>query len=113
MAKQIIILGVSDSPDKYIEVRYVFWFSVATAANRVLRPNVVSAWAGASAVEVAQIQSGEIVERTGGHTFPQGTAAAAIKATLLQKWQNEQARFLEPGQFSGVFFDPVSGGWSA
>ncbi len=111
MAKQIIILGVSNSQTD-TSVNFIMWFPVTTVADRVPRPNTASAWSGASAAEIADLQSGAVVERQMSERFPSGTTAAQIKALLEKRHAVELAAFQPPGKFQGIFFDSVAG-WSA
>ncbi len=111
MAKQIIILGVSNSQTDTI-VNFLMWFPVATVADRVPRPNMLSAWSGASPAEVADLQSGAVVERQMSESFPSGTTAAQMKALLQGRYNAEVTAFQPPGKFQGTFFDSVTG-WSA
>ncbi len=110
MAKQIIILGVSNSQTDTV-VSFIMWFPVAGVADRVPRPNSLSAWSGASAAEIADLQSGAIVERQFSEKFPSGTPVATIKSMLQQRYTAELAAFQPPGKFQGVSFDSVAG-WS-
>lgn len=111
MAKQIIILGMNNTQTDIV-ANFIMWFPVVNAGDRVPRPNALSAWSGASATEIADIQSGAVVERQASENFPSGTTAAQMKALLQGRYNAELAAFQPPGKFQGIFFDSVTG-WSA
>ncbi len=111
MAKQIIVLGVSNSQTDTM-VNFIMWFPVTNAADRVTRANMLSAWSGASPAEIADLQSGAVVERQFSERFPSGTGVVTIKTMLQQRYTAELAAFQPPGRFQGVFFDSATG-WSA
>jgi hypothetical protein len=110
MAKQIIVLGVSQN-DTSQNISCVFWYAI----NSGLRTQTAgSLWIGASAAENQAIQSGAVLEESQSFSFPVGTLAATIKDVLNKAWtqRNSALGGIGPNTFNGIFFDSVTG-WSA
>ncbi len=108
-AKQVIVLSTTQSEGSpELVVQYALWL---TTAQPIPGPGA-SAWAGASAKEVAAIAAGFVVERVDTKSFAKGDAKAAVQAELQNEYSQQQAALaaaVQPGQFYGGYFD---GGWS-
>lgn len=114
MAKQIIILDTDPSDGGNNTIRAVFWFAVAVN-RRVPRPDItVSAWASASAPEMAALQDGSVLEEVVIRSFPTSTSNASIKAIMVAAYTDRLAYLNALPfklQFNGVFYDGAT--WSA
>lgn len=109
MAKEIIILGAS-ADSIMLNVNALFWFSITSGAQPQANG---SAWGGASALENQAIQNGAVLEEQKTFSFPTGLVPTAIKAFLVQYWNNRNAELggQGPALFGGVNFDSTAG-WS-
>lgn len=114
MAKQIVILETNPADGGFNTIRAVFWFAVPVN-RRVPVPNAQSLWTGASAGEVADLQSGAVLEERHDIRVPSSFTVAEQK-NALNKAYTDRLTFLgaQPFklQFAGVFFDSATG-WSA
>jgi hypothetical protein len=110
MAKQIVVLGVSQSATS-LSINAVFWFPITSGA---LPRTAGSAWVGASPAENAAIQAGTVLEEGYGDSFPVGTTTVAIKDILNKAWTQRQNALngVGPNTYNGIFFDGATG-WSA
>jgi hypothetical protein len=115
MAKQIIILDTQPLPGNITQVNAVFWFPVVLA-RRVLLPGGTSAYKDASPGEIAEIQSGSIVEKQFQIQAPRGVSEATVKAQLVTAFTAEKASFdarPNPNLHYGKTFDGQTTAWSA
>jgi hypothetical protein len=110
MAKQIIVLGMSQSGTQEV-IQAAFWYAITQGA---LTRTSGSVWTGATTAENTAIQSGAVLEEVQSFPFPVGTATITIKDVLNKAWaqRNTALGGIGPAQFNGVFFDS-STGWSA
>lgn len=110
MAKQIIVLQ-QNSNGTDVNIQAVMWYPITSGAQQ----QNGSQWSGASAAEIAAIQSGAVLEEVRNFAFPVGTPAAAIKAVLQQAWTDRNAHIagIGPNVYYGIYYDPTATGWSA
>ena len=112
MAKEIIILDVNRGPGGDLDLRSIFWFPVVTG-REVPRPAAASAYTGATAAEIALIQSGAVIEEVLEFQVPQGTTPAQVKAELESRYATRAANLAalpNPNQYYGIYWDGTN--WS-
>lgn len=106
-AKQVIVLDTQADANGNQNVRYLFWLAVG--ANKGLpNPAAVSQYRGATPAEIASLQTGAVVERSGSVQYPNGTATATIQADLQLRWAAANTAFqAQPNlnQFFGANWD--------
>lgn len=114
--KRIIILD--RLPGARLSFRFVMWAAVPVARQSFYAdPSAKSAWPGASAQELLDIQSGAVVERVAVFSDPSPDPAFGlpeIRAALQQQWTAFQAEVTSSNQWQrfGSFWDD-SGNWTA
>jgi hypothetical protein len=112
MAKQVIVLTVSQQDAFTLVVNYLLWL---TTTSPVPKPNFNSVWTGPSSAETAALQAGTTVEFQKTRNFPPTATKSQIEALLQADFTAAQTALtaaIPSGQFYGVFFDSVTG-WSA
>lgn len=120
MARQIIVLEVNQGTAGYKAIKVVFWFAIA-AAKQYPKPtfqsSVDAVLAGGGAVsqgELAQLQSGALLEEVQVLNFASTYTALEIKAELQRLYTDRAAAVAvlpNPISFYGVSFDGLV--WSA
>jgi hypothetical protein len=86
---RIIVLDQpAGNPNTYT---VVFWADVPTARQPFYTDtNAKSAWSGATATDIQNLQNGSVVELVQAHQMPPGTTLAQIETYLAAQWQNYQ-----------------------
>lgn len=113
MAKQIIILETSSPEGGCIGLNYLFWIPVA-AGSESPRANAVSAFAGATTTENADLQAGRVIEEFHSDSFPSTFTSTQIKGSLVAQYTARKAYLASlpaRGAFYGLNFDGTA--WSA
>jgi hypothetical protein len=109
MAKQIIILTQSrDNGSSDRRIRFVFWIPVTQVNRRVPLPGASSAYTGATEPEIAEIQSGAVIELLLESNVPSGATANQVRTELEARYAAEAARIgalPNPMQFFGTTWD--------
>lgn len=110
MAKQIIVLGVSQN-SLWTNVNAVLWYPITSGMKVTVSG---SAWAGVSVPENTAIQNGTVLEEQSSFQFPTSLPVVNIKAFLVQYYANRLAQIggVGPGLYQNVFDDSITG-WSA
>jgi len=110
MAKQIIVLGVSQSSTQF-QVNALFWYPITSG---IQTRTSGSQWSGASSAENLAIQNGTVLEEGQSFAFPVGTLTATIKDVLNKAWtqRNSALGGIGPNLYNGVFYDSATL-WSA
>lgn len=92
MARKIIILENRKAMKP--QIRACFWLDVPAEdqANFALHQEGVSQFAGATQAELDAINSGLVAERVEVHSFENGTTVAQIKAALVSRYNDLQAK---------------------
>jgi hypothetical protein len=113
MAKQIIILDVSTGPGGDLNVHWLFWLTVALAAQ-VPISGATSLWRSAAAGDITNLQTGAVIEESHAAQWPAATTKATIQAAILALGTARQTQITNaqnPNLFYGGFWDSVTG-WS-
>lgn len=112
MAKQIIVIEVVPDDGRNV-IRYVAWFGPYPVNRRVPRPDVsASFYSGATAAEIDQIKSGEIVEEVRDIRLPASYTATEVRIAVLKDYQDRAAWLAAQPfrlQYFGTYFDSVTG----
>jgi hypothetical protein len=112
MAKEVIVLTVSQTDSLTLAVNYLLWL---TTTSPIPKPNFNSVWTGPSAAETAALQAGTTIELQRTRNFPPTATKAQIEALLQADYTAAQAAqnaATPSGAYYGIYYDSVSG-WSA
>lgn len=119
MARQIVILESDRGTGRGdTGIRFLFWFPIP-APRSVPMPGFTGAFTargvvlGPTAQELADLQSGALLEEASNITVPTGTTQAQIKNALESKYAaraGEIAALPNPNQFYGTSWDGTA--WS-
>jgi hypothetical protein len=107
MAREITILDVTPNDVNDNVARIAFWFYIPVA-NQVPAPGASSQWRGASASDIAAIQSGAVIEEVRTIVFLQNMTLAEIKAYMVTAYNARAAQItakVNPNQYYGDFYD--------
>lgn len=120
MARQIIVLDISQANGGQKAVRVAFWFPIAQAKaypkptfQSAVDPTLAQA-GQPSAQEISDLRAGLVLEEVGVYIFASSYTTAQIKADLQQLYTDRLAAVTaqpNPISFYGVSFDGAV--WSA
>lgn len=110
--KQVIVLDRSNI-NNYIEVSYVLWLTVPAAQQYIYAnsdPNLKSAFAGATTLEIDSLKNGAVFEKTGRKSYPTGITIAQIKSDLINLYNQAQSELTNNTQYNfyGTYWDGTS-----
>lgn len=111
-AKEVVVLEIQTESSGRTSIRYLLWLTTTVPFPK---PNIPSAWSGASAAENAALAAGTTIEIPRSQIFPVGVGAmtkAQVQSFMLADFTVEQADLAgktQPGAFFGGFFDTA---WS-